>query len=53
MDAAALSRSLLEESGVETDLSRRVRLYLQKGRGLLLERHRAGAGAARLCRLTP
>lgn len=44
MDAAALSRSLLEESGVEADLARMARVYLQKARALLLERHRAGAG---------
>ncbi|MBI1993424.1 MAG: [protein-PII] uridylyltransferase [Deltaproteobacteria bacterium] len=44
MDAAALSRSLLEESGVEADLTRMARVYLQKARALLLERHRAGAG---------
>lgn len=44
MDAAAFSRSLLDESGVEADLTRGARVYLQKARGLLLERHRAGAG---------
>ncbi len=44
MDAVALSRSLLEESRVEADLTRRARAYLQRGRSLLFERHRAGAG---------
>src|SRR3989338_6489155 len=44
MDAPALSRSLLEESGVEADLARMARVYQQKARALLLERHRAGAG---------
>ena len=44
MDAAALSRSLLEESRVESDLTRGARTYIQRGRSLLFERHRAGAG---------
>lgn len=44
MDALSLSRSLLEESWVETDLARGARAYIQKVRSLLLERHRAGAG---------
>ena len=44
MDAMALSRSLLEETRTESNLARMARLYLQRGRSLLLERHRAGAG---------
>ncbi|MEK7783328.1 MAG: nucleotidyltransferase domain-containing protein, partial [Candidatus Binatota bacterium] len=44
MDALSLSRSLLAESWVETDLARGARAYIQKVRSLLLERHRAGAG---------
>lgn len=44
MDAVALSRSLLEETSIKSDLARSARAYLQKGRSLLQERHRAGAG---------
>ena len=44
MDAATLSRSLLEESRVDSDLARGARAYLQRARSLLFERHRAGAG---------
>ncbi|MFQ5903282.1 MAG: [protein-PII] uridylyltransferase, partial [Candidatus Binatia bacterium] len=44
MDAVALSRSLLEESWIESNLVRGARVYLQRSRSLLLERHRAGAG---------
>ncbi|HXV81292.1 MAG TPA: [protein-PII] uridylyltransferase [Candidatus Binatia bacterium] len=44
MDAIALSRSLLEETQADSDVRRAARIYVQKGRTLLLERHRAGAG---------
>src|SRR5437870_209139 len=44
MNIAALSQSLLAEAHIETDLVRAARSYLEKGRGYLLERHRAGAG---------
>lgn len=44
MDAETLSQSLLEEVRPDSDLARGARAYLQKGRNLLLERHRAGAG---------
>ena len=44
MDAIALSRSLLDETQAESDLRRAARTYVKKGRELLLERHRAGAG---------
>ncbi len=44
MDAIALCRSLLEETWIESDVARAARAYLQRGRSLLLERHRAGAG---------
>ena len=44
MDAMALSRSLLADTWTESDLVRGARLYLEKARCLLLERHRAGAG---------
>ena len=44
MDAIALSRSLLDETQAESDLRRAARSYVRKGRELLLEKHRAGAG---------
>ena len=44
MDAIALSRSLLDETIAGDDLKRSSRSYLQKGRALLFEKHRAGAG---------
>ena len=44
MDAIALSRSLLDETRADSDLRRAARTYVKKGRALLLERHRAGAG---------
>ena len=44
MDAIALSRSLLDEAIADADLKRSARSYLQKGRELLFEKHRAGAG---------
>jgi [protein-PII] uridylyltransferase len=44
LDAVALSLSLLDETGGDSDLKRVARTYLKRGRELLLERHRAGAG---------
>ena len=44
MDAVALSRALLDETKDNSDLSRLSRLYVQKGRELLREKHRDGAG---------
>ena len=44
VEAIALSRSLLDETQAESDLRRAARSYVKKGRELLLERHRAGAG---------
>src|SRR5262245_24895984 len=44
VDAIALSRFLLDETQVESDLRRAARNYVKKGRELLLEKHRAGAG---------
>jgi [protein-PII] uridylyltransferase len=44
LDAIALSRSLLDETIAGDDLKRSSRSYLQKGRSLLFEKHRAGAG---------
>jgi [protein-PII] uridylyltransferase len=44
LDAIALSRSLLDEAIADADLKRSARSYLQKGRELLFEKHRAGAG---------
>jgi [protein-PII] uridylyltransferase len=44
MNIAALSQSLLADARSESDLVRVARSYLEKGRGHLLERHRAGAG---------
>ena len=44
MDAVALSRFLMEETLVKSDLARGARAYLQRGLSLLLERHREGAG---------
>lgn len=43
MDAIAIARGLLEETKDNADLIRLSRLYVQKGRELLLERHRGGA----------
>ena len=44
MDAIALSRTLFEETQADSDLRRAARTYIKKGRALLFERHRAGAG---------
>src|SRR5574341_709650 len=43
MDAIALARALLEETKDTPDLIRLSRLYVQKGRDLLLDKHRGGA----------
>lgn len=48
MDAAAISSSLLEELSPDGDLARGARAYIQRGRSLLFERHRAGAGGAEI-----
>ena len=48
MDALAFSRSLLDETKAESDLTRAARSYVQKGRALLLEKHRAGAGGSEI-----
>jgi [protein-PII] uridylyltransferase len=44
VDAIALSRSLLDEVKPQPDLKRLARTYVEKGRRLLFERHREGAG---------
>ncbi len=44
MDATEISRFLLEETWAESDPARAARVYVERGRSLLLERHRAGAG---------
>lgn len=44
MDTIALSRSLLDAVKGEADLTRRTRSYAQRGRDLLLDRHRSGTG---------
>ncbi|MGH7829141.1 MAG: DUF294 nucleotidyltransferase-like domain-containing protein, partial [Candidatus Binatia bacterium] len=44
MNPLALSESLIDETLTESDLNRGVRTYLQKGRTLLLNAHREGAG---------
>jgi hypothetical protein len=44
VDAVAISLHLLEQTRAEPDLRRLARDYVSKGRGLLFERHRAGAG---------
>ena len=44
MDAIALSRSLFEETRADSDLRRAARTYVKRGRALLFEKHRAGAG---------
>ncbi|MBI2357899.1 MAG: [protein-PII] uridylyltransferase, partial [Deltaproteobacteria bacterium] len=46
MDAAGIPSSLLQELSPDGDLARGARAYIQRGRSLLLERHRAGAGGA-------
>jgi [protein-PII] uridylyltransferase len=48
MDAIALSRSLLEETGAEPDLKGAARAYVKKAREFLFERHRAGGGGLEL-----
>jgi [protein-PII] uridylyltransferase len=44
MDAVAISLKLLQEAQAETDLKRLARMYVEKGRAALFERHRGGAG---------
>jgi [protein-PII] uridylyltransferase len=44
MDAVAISLALLEDTQADHDLKRMARNYVDKGRGLLFERHRQGAG---------
>ncbi|HWH79024.1 MAG TPA: [protein-PII] uridylyltransferase [Candidatus Binatus sp.] len=44
MDAVALSLSLLNETQVEPDLKTLAKNYIERGRSLLYERHRQGAG---------
>jgi [protein-PII] uridylyltransferase len=44
LDAVALSLSVLDETSGDSDLRRVARTYVKKGRELLLERHREGAG---------
>ena len=48
MDATALSRSLIDEIGGDADLKRLARAYVKRGRQMLLEKHRAGAGGLEL-----
>lgn len=48
MDATAFSRSLLDELSPDGDLVRGARAYVERGRALLFERHRAGAGGAEI-----
>jgi [protein-PII] uridylyltransferase len=44
VDAVAISLNLLKDARAEEDLRRLARDYVSKGRALLFERHRAGAG---------
>jgi [protein-PII] uridylyltransferase len=44
MDAVAISLALLQEVQSEPDLKRLARAYVEKGRTVLFERHRSGAG---------
>ncbi|HEX9455004.1 MAG TPA: [protein-PII] uridylyltransferase [Candidatus Binatia bacterium] len=44
MDAVAIALSLLNETRVEPDLKTLAKNYIERGRGLLYERHRQGAG---------
>jgi [protein-PII] uridylyltransferase len=48
MDATTLSRSLIDEIGADADLKRLARAYVKRGRHMLLEKHRAGAGGLEL-----
>ena len=48
MDAEIQSPSLLREILTEPDLTSSSRAYLQRGRGLLLDRHRAGASGGEI-----
>lgn len=44
MDAVAISLGLLQEARVENDLKQLARHYVRRGRQVLFERHRGGAG---------
>src|SRR6266542_3857317 len=44
MHPVAISLALLEDAQADHDLKRLARTYIDKGRGLLFERHRSGAG---------
>ena len=44
MDAVALARTLIEDTQAESDLKRLARAYLDKGRQVLFDKHRMGAG---------
>lgn len=44
MDAVAISLALLDDARADHDLKRSARTYIEKGRGMLFERHHAGAG---------
>src|SRR5919108_2139692 len=44
MDAVAISLTLLEDAQADHDLKRMARNYVDKGRSLLFDRHRSGAG---------
>jgi [protein-PII] uridylyltransferase len=44
MDAVAISLALLQEVQPQPDLKRLARVYVEKGRAALFERHRSGAG---------
>ena len=49
MDAVAISLALLNDTKVEPDLKSLAKSYLERGRALLFERHRQGAGALEVC----
>ena len=44
MDAVAISLALLGDTKVEADLKSLAKGYLDRGRAILFERHRQGAG---------
>ena len=44
MDAVAISLALLNDTKVEPDLKSLAKSYLERGRGVLFERHRQDAG---------
>ena len=49
MDAVAISLGLLNDTKVEPDLKSLAKGYLERGRALLFERHRQGAGGLEVC----